>query len=75
MLDFFCQVKTYFFKKSKVTHKIKSRPVLPTPSGKHAAFANHAPIHLNSTMIRLLFQGGFIYVQDTHTQARKYLFL
>ena len=44
-------------------------------SGKHAAFANHAPIHVNSTMIRLLFQGGFIYVQDTHTQARKHLFL
>ena len=56
-------------------HKLKNRPVLPTPSGKHVAFANHAQIHVNSTMIRLLFQGGFIYVQDTHKKARKHLFL
>ena len=52
-------------------HKLKNRPVLPTPSGKHAAFANHALLHLHITMIRLPFQGGFIYVQDQNQKARK----
>ena len=43
--------------------------MLPTPSGRHDA--NHALLHLHTTMIRLLFQGGFIYAQDQNQKARK----
>ncbi|WP_276724513.1 hypothetical protein, partial [Selenomonas noxia] len=56
--------------------KTKAAPLCANrESGKHIAFANHAPIHLNSTMIHLLFQGGFIYVQDQNQKAQEHLFL
>ena len=33
------------------------------------------PKHLHTTMIRLLYQGGFIYVQNQNQKAQEHLFL
>ena len=53
-------------------HKLKNRPVLPTPSGKHVAFANHAPIHVNSTMIRLLSRRFYLCPRSESESAEKH---
>ena len=53
----------------------KNRPLCANrESGRHDA--NHALVHVNPTMIRLLLQGGFLYVhQNQNAKAWEYIFV